>query len=670
MARLLAAVIILFPLSFVRVDQRGAALSTMSIQLEKNSPAFAAFEDLQNAYDEIAEFDSSPRELVQLEPGTEFIPEIPVQDKAIQLMPMRISMNTKKMFKAQAQRLPEWRDEETLPSVHKRKEMILAHLSLDSLEEPTVAEKAKALVESELYQKQASPEVRTIETSNGGAIIVKKPESRSPYVTSARTPTTDDSDSLVTGSFKVFGVPELGPQYSRWHLYRLVDGRKAETGRINIQESQFKINVRERRGIIVAEVSDLKGNIFGRGQTSLNQEHLTLNVNPVDSAPTIAVADAGKTIDPSLSMMTFVEGPVDDSLDVSQYTKESRFFVEAGAGKFFTTVAYGILPDLKKIPLYTVQAMKAFRGIVKSFYRQVDLSSLSLAWGKVFKNGNEVLGASVEVAGSEGKVVYFNEIGIPRSELNKTSTSGQFAIVNLPEGVQSVRVEYEGKKYPAYVFPSFNGKVSAINLEIPTNYFKQQFGFYSLLEKNFTAASLRIVGEELVHEISESLTLEIPSLRSGLLIEADAGPQYELLRAHLPQAISENEVDLPLVPVSWVESLVEKSERVLDRRLGWAIGFAGDAAMEVSLPNEHSGLSQVIYFDKNFELTPERLVPPGGGYLIFNLPLEFQTIETRPIYASQSYIESFVSEPYFLYLVGSERFMNPLGQKDLKAFRE
>lgn len=688
MARLLAAVIILFPLSFVRVDQRGAALSTMSIQVEKNSPAFAAFEDLQNSYYDITEYDSSPRELVQLVSGTEFVPEVPMQNNAIELVPMRISLNTTKVFKPQAlnkrevikdESLPDWGDTESLPSVHKRKEMILAHLSLDSYQEPTVSEKAKALVEKELHQSKVVSGVRTIETSGGGAIIVKKPGSRSPYVASIGSSEEAGDSSYVTGSFKVHGVPELGPQYSRWHLFRLVDGRKAETGRINIQESRFAIRVGDRRGMVVAEVSDLNGNVFGRGQVSLNQDQLTLSVNPVDTAPTIAVAGAEFGGDVPISKVaatykpygnSFVEGPVDDSLDVSQYSPESRFFIEAGAGKYFATVAYGVLADLKRIPLYTVQAMKAFRGIVKSFYRQVDLSSLSVVWGKVFKGGKEVLGAKIEIAGSEGKVIYFNEIGIPRKDKDHTSSDGQFAIVNLPEGVQSVRVEHEGKKYPAYIFPSFNGKISSVNLEIPTNYFKQQFGFYSLLDKQLVATSLRMVGEELVHEIAESLIFEVPSLRSGLLFEADAGPEYEMLRVHLPQLIEESEIDLPLFPVSWVESLVHASDRVLDRRLGWAIGFAGDTAIEVSLPNEHSGLSQIVYFDKDFNLSPERLVPPGGGYLIFNMPIGFQTVETRPIYASESYVESFVSEPYFLYLIGSQRFVKPLGQQNLEPLRQ
>lgn len=694
MARLLAAVIILFPLSFVRVDQRGAALLPLVIQVEKTSPAFAAFEDLQNDYLEETTPIQFAKEVVHLSSGEEYMPEASAPAPiTFALKPIKIRRQIQQQDVARD--LPEWEDSENLPPLQKRKEILLANLSRAELRQPTVSERAEELVQQELKKRERREQtVKEIPTVSGGTIIVRKDtpggSEVAPYVAynhnqrqeaqESRTiaggrgvETRGKNNFLVTGDIRLDGVPEMG-QHTKWRVYRKVNGRKAETGSVNIQQARFSIQVNERKGVVVAELSDHFGRVFGRGQASLENQNLALYVRPVDSTTVAAyvpsfvgpsqasaVAATYKPFGSSL-METYSE----KSLDVSHYSEDSRLFIEATTRDHYPTVAIGFLSALKQIPLYTYKVIKAFRSIVKSFYKPIDIQKLALIWGKVTKDGQPVSGANVEMAGVEGRVVYFNEIGIPRGELATTSSSGQFAIVNVPEGVQSVRVTHEGRTYPAQVFPSFSGKLTHLNLEIPTQFISQIFKSFSLTGGEASVpTSLRVVGAEEIYDIESETEVLLPDLSGGVMVEADSGPQYELLRTHLPRLIDKVKVSLPAISVDWVNQILQDSNQVLDRRLGWAIGFVGESEAEVRLLNSQDGLHKIIYFDQNLKLQQGNYAPAGGGFLALNLPLGYQTLEVRGLHSAQSLVESFVSEPYFLHLIGSQRFINPLGQEDL-----
>ncbi|NCN40581.1 carboxypeptidase regulatory-like domain-containing protein [bacterium] len=699
MAMLLVfAVILLSPLSLVKVDQRGAALNTLVIQLDRSSPAFAAFDDLQEDFVEVTQNEVLPVRQVTLKSGKIFEPEIlpeasPVLRITLHRMKIQRSVTSLKTMHIAQEKVKaniDWDNSESLPSLADRKRILMNEVSKDELLTPSASEVAEELVKKTLAM--TTPEERKLPTEAGGVIVVKKPDSsgttedRSPYVanyrqalrTAAREGAKDSENGesgeiLVTGSVLVDGVG--GP---RWKVYRTLNGKILERGSMNVMGAQFSIRVREKRGYVVAEVGDEFGKVSGRGRVSLeSNSDLALNVKPIDEAPTIAAVSpafigassaGGSAIDASYKIFgnSIDKITTGKALDVSSYSDDSRVLLEAEAPEQFASLAIGFLSRLKGIPLYSLKAMKAFYQIVKSFYRPIDIQNYALLWGKVLKDGQPISGAEVELASNEGQLVYFNEIGIPRKDLLKTTALGQFAVVNVSQGVQSLRVRFQGETYPAQVVPTSNGKVTHLNLEIPSEAFKHELRVHSILdpEGNLPVTG-RILGQEASFDLESLDLIELPSLDDGLTMEFDGGPDYELLRAHLPKLVGGTSIAFPMIPYSWLDQLLREAGKTLDRRLGWAMGFSEGGDEEVRLLGQNDDFHQVVYFDKERKLSLGSTVPPEGGYLIFNIPLGFQSVEVRGINASQSYVESFVSEPYFLHLVGSQSLIKPLGQENL-----
>ncbi len=665
MARLIAVLIVLFPLSFVRVDQRGQAISPVLIQLEKASPAFAAFEDMLNDYTEDTIYETA-KQAVHLSSGEIYVPDHQDQHTPVLLTikPLKIKKQSELVAS-----LPEWKDSESLPSIAERKEILVAKLSKEILRQPSPAERAQELVKKELMNRD--DDVRKVATASGGAIIVKKPSSTSysPYIQSSGSndnPASNDGH-FITGPIRVSGgVGEAG-EYSKWRIYRELNGRVAETGSINISEGEFSIRVQDKTGFIVAEVADHFGRVYGKGRVSLQEDLLALKVTPVTST-TIAAYTGDDSVPTTYKPFgnALLETQSEKPIDVSHYSDNSHFFIEAQTRNHFSTVMIGFLDSLKQIPLYKDKAIKAFRSIVKGFYRAIDVQDLALVWGQVLRDGRPVEGAQVEIATGEGRTIYFNEIGIPRGQLQETTSYGQFAIANIPEGVQSVRVLYDGQTFPAQIFPTLAGKISQLNLEVPTQSFHQLLRVFSLTENHIEpSASVRILGLDEHIEIDGSAEIPIPELAAGVTIEVDAGMNFEMFRTHLPRLSTNMEIHLPIIKTEWLNQIMNSAQVNLDRRMGLAFGFAGPSDAEVKLLKNQQGLHRIIFFDKEFNYYPGNVAPAGGGFIAVNLPLGFQTLEVRGLHSMQAHAESFVSEPYFLNLIGSQRFINIRGQENL-----
>ena len=680
----------------------------MVIQIDRSTPAFAALEDIQSDF---AESESSQPQFlneVELVSGKEFVPQMEeefIERRVITLQAMTIRRDITAVPKiqiAQNDRTSniDWKDNENLPTLNERKKLLAEELSYNELDVPTPREVAKKLVEEELENTVEGE--RHLTTKAGGVIVVKKPSeaSPSPYVKDyqsdevvppAQTPVADSeyapstgideaqgSKKMVKGFVQINGV-EMGPS-TRWKIYREYGGKRFERGAIDIGASEFRIEVENKKGFVVAELEDHFGKTYGRGRVSIESDRLdTLNIQPVVSTASISANPPGVSGDmavafnqPALAATYKMFGSdihqlaSGEQLDVSTYNEDSRIFVEAESAGHFATVALGRLDQLKSIPLYTVSAMKAFYHIVKEFFRQVDVQNFGILWGQVFKDGKPLKGAQVELASGEGRLVYFNEIGIPRGNLNSTTDLGQFAAVNVPEGIQSVRVRFENQVYPAQIIPSYAGKISELNLEVPSDYFDHKMATYSLLDpQQEVSAAGRLLGLDQTFELEGLTSISLPTLNSGVLVEFDGGPNFELLRTHLPKLVGSSEIRMPLVPMEWVENLVRSSGNYLDRRLGWAIGFV-DGFSEVRILGAPDSFHKVIYFDQNFNLVSQgNQVPASGGFLAFNLPQGFQSIEVRNVNSSESYVESFISEPHFLHLIGSQRFIEPLRQENL-----
>jgi hypothetical protein len=328
---------------------------------------------------------------------------------------------------------------------------------------------------------------------------------------------------------------------------------------------------------------------------------------------------------------------------------DSTFVARASADKHWSSLVIGQVGHPQDIRLLSDSMVDALIGLDLRRSERDEAESHAIIWGQISEDGEPVAGAQVQMA-QGGQAIYFNEMYLPDPHMTSTGKNGLFAFLNVPAGVQAMRVKSRGRIYPAQVFPTEDKHVSYLELELRDR-IVSRFKVVDVLDMTKPVpASLRLVGVDGVVDSSGDDYIEYAAASNTVMVEADAGPEYEISRATLTGA--PHMVHVPVVRRNWLAALAGESGTVAAPNRGAVVGFVDGRDFEVEItglgPYERA---QVVYFDAQGKMVSGATGVAGGGFAIFNAPPGLQTVYIHPLGGRRTFSQVVVAEPSYVHVL-------------------
>ena len=114
-----------------------------------------------------------------------------------------------------------------------------------------------------------------------------------------------------------------------------------------------------------------------------------------------------------------------------------------------------------------------------------------------------------------------------------------------------------------------------------------------------------------------------------MLLEAEGGEEMDVIRMSLDRGVTE--VKVPMIPSGWLQKLAIDKRVNLEGQKGVVVGFVNGRDFEVYLDDkEVYGLENIVYFDKEGNIVRDRKGVAGGGFVMFNTPTGFKSVNIVP----------------------------------------
>lgn len=699
-SRSVAALVVLFPLSLSRVDFRSGFTKGLSVSLNKSSPAYAAFEDLHENFEN--QRTAFPETLELLAAGQVFEPQKIhklVQQRQLTLAgmvfrvpavaePRPIYVAGEKV-KATPVIASDYHDgvPSSILALPKTKAEQIREIAVgEDWTVPTVARLAEQLVDEQI---KAAPQAnqKVVKTTSGSDVIIggnietaatpaQEPKDNNETKPSAPTiasllPSSDQLRPLwLNGNIEMTGgLAYVGPE-TQMVVKRVQNGEIYERGRIWVTEGKFEIYVKKATGFLVAELQTRDGRLLGRGELNLTNlqnipakdnriYNIRLALKPMSDGarfPVVSGYSHGHQKMPVREARVEIESfgntqIVDDEGVATEpnIDSSSTFVVRAQAKKHWSTLVVGQAERTQDIRLFSESLVEALVGISLNKAEQRSAFEQSIVWGQVNQADQPVSGAQVEMAGSY-QPIYFNEMFIPDPKLKATSSNGLFAFLKVKPGVQAIRVKSSGRVYPAQIFPTEAKHVSYVEVEVRSR-LVTQFKVVDVLNmQRPIEARIRMVGTDEVLGLSGEGLVEYSVAANPFMVEAEGGPDYEISRRTLvgqPQMAY-----VPLIKRDWLYDLQKQKGISSFPGRGTVVGFVDDSDFEVEMTGYAAReLPQTVYFDANGKILNSRHGVAGGGFVIFNAPMGLQTVYIHPTTSREAHSEVVVAEPQYVHVM-------------------
>jgi hypothetical protein len=458
----------------------------------------------------------------------------------------------------------------------------------------------------------------------------------------------NNTSPVYRGVVEIKGLPSGQPQWEM-RIARYEDDIKKEDGRIDARTSTFEIPVAQSSGVLVAEMVDSHtGEVLGEGRVRLSD----LKGESKQNKMTIAAVNnqmlasfASFYSDPSLNPKIAAgrNRPVATrvllaSLEAEGQTDKSGLYsfdqIQKGSWGLLRTEAKGFKSGLymlqsgqeKRLPLFPESMIQAMKQIIRDQSNRSEVAETgSVVWGQVLQNGKPVAGAEVEVEAYENyRPVYFNNLLIPDVQLKATSENGFFAFVHLPAGYHSL-VASQGLAYISHVNVVVDDDtVSIAQLESSLQTEKASVKVFDAfsgqpavaqLEMQSLSAALDVRGFAEVN-LSPIQRLSFMKVHPQSQIYSDALQIYE---------DTADSIYAPLIRNDWLQALLASRKINQQPDTGVVVGFVGSGNFETYLGHEpRFPVDQIVYFDSRGSIVDKGV--PGGGFVLFNVPLGVQSI--------------------------------------------
>ncbi len=428
---------------------------------------------------------------------------------------------------------------------------------------------------------------------------------------------------------------------SHIEVRRIQDGVEQDLGNVNIKDGTYSIELSDRQGLLVGKLVDHKGRTWGEGQVRLEnvfwnglKKHQgpTLKIGPTFASKgqlqtpyTMASNDKNKV--PAAGVKVhFTNGaierdiPADGQFTMDELRKYSSTLARFESANFMPTQQIYTVGMNDKSLIMPKNMMGSLKSIV-SEQKQYNLydPEAPVIWGQVVQDGQNASGIRVEMEmHPEFEVIYFNDYFLPDSQLTATGKNGLFAIINPPEGYQSL-VAFQGEKIFSYQNTVVDrGVASYVELQntIKTkNTALKVFDAFSGLGVT-TKVSMQSMDEEFL--VKEQTTIRTQEISRWGLLKSENGDGY--VNAHYLYNDSDEFIHVPLFQQPWIENIMLRNRINQSSQKAIFIGLVSEDDYHVDLMVEDQQSVQVVYFDAAGEVILSNKGKAGGGFIVFNAP--------------------------------------------------
>jgi hypothetical protein len=459
---------------------------------------------------------------------------------------------------------------------------------------------------------------------------------------------------VIEGNIQLKGLPSFNN--TQISIRRVSENISKEIGLVSSDSSQYRIEVDDLNGFLVAELSEKTAGVIGAGQTRLSMTgskgtHLRGPLITIeDSSGSVSVVDSNqKANDPSASVAAFASSNEKKthrfqaqlyvpSADLELKTDALGFArldrIQKHSWMLVRSEGEGLYPSMYLAQNKGELGLPGFRdSMVKallSIYREAAYSSDrpeidSVVWGRVVQDGSPVSGARVEVETDQNaKVVYFNQMLLPDLSLETTTDSGYFAIIYLEAGWHTL-ISRIGDQFHSH------GNVVVDENTISPVVLNQKLSKEKVELKVFDAFTGQALSAQVqAQNLPDSLDVDgltevwIADLVRLSLVQV-LPDQSDYLPIKSIHADSSDFWHIPMIRKDWFESL--KSNRKISDSANTAaiVGFVEVSNFEVFLPHDQNyPRENIVYFDAQGLPTGSGVA--GGGFILFNVPEGVQSV--------------------------------------------
>lgn len=445
----------------------------------------------------------------------------------------------------------------------------------------------------------------------------------------------------ITGQVRLLDGLALGDRQIT--IRHFEEGIPKETAVIDLHKGTFEINVENKSGSLLAELTEASGEIIASGKELLNTttENIDLNIKDqnifagtfynFNKSPEILMSDKinsmrGQKAEFLLTaLQTEDQTDIAGSFKVKKISENSATILRAKAAGFSETMMTMTSGTDKNIPIFPETLIQALRSIVNEDKKfQSSEMNGSVVWGQIIFDGKPMQGMSARIMNhDEIPAVYMNG-WIPDIKAHETNQNGYFFFTEVPKGMQTIIIERNGI-YVTHANVEVDDLTTSVTVvEASLKNKSVSMKVFDIFTGEPIQAEIQMQSLPELQTVLGQKDLTLPKLNRmsfGYVQNQDE----EYFPTQFQYFDSDEYIHIPMMKKQTLANLAVAAKISNHPDTGIIIGTVPEDDFEVYLSHEESyEKSNILYFDANGNRVDHGTI--GGGFILFNVPPKTQSV--------------------------------------------